>query len=254
MKNKILILITLIFGMLFITGCDIKYTLDINDDDTYTEKIKISFATELCYESNETNPASSCKVYLNNMKNSITSYYGLQNYIVTVDEKDDTTTATFEITYDTLSEFKNSNTYKLFFVEKNINEDTFKYSKVLLKPKYFETHNIISSEINKFSININSSKKLIDTNADIEDNGYGEYIWNLSNLEVDEVYFTLTDKKTNSNSFFNKIKTNEKNKQEQKVEKKYDSFLLVVVIALGVLLLMVIAILFIRRIKESKRL
>lgn len=254
MKNKLMLLLTFFIGILVLTGCDINYTLKISDEDVYTEKIKLTFATELCYSSNESNPPSSCKVYLNNMKNSIVSYYGLQNYVVNVEEENETTTATFETTYDTLSEFKNSNIYKLFFIEKNIEDNIFKYSKIMLIPKYFQVYNIPASEIKIFNVVINSSKRLVDTNASKENNSDGEYSWNLNNLDVDDVRFTITNKKTNNDSIFNKIKNSNKAKKESKVEQNFDPFLLLVVISLAVLLVAVIAILFVRKIKESKRL
>lgn len=202
--NKAKFILLFVVGIIFLTGCNIDYKAEFTSDNKVKETIKITFRPEICYESNEANPPSSCEEYVNN---KLDVYYERNKepiYKLDVDETENNVKVLLEYNYESLEDFKDSNSHSPYFSESNFDGNKFEYRGLGIAPEYMNdvgTGQQLSTK--NLKIKIISDKIIKDSNAEKKDDARGIYEWNLTSKDDGEsIYFIFADKENLQKKYF----------------------------------------------------
>ena len=193
MVRKILLIICLVF---LLTGCDVTYNLTINNDETFDEKVILSFLKQdVSYE----NVVS----YLQDKVPISNNQYEMKSYNTQIYEGNNY----YDLVYDYSHDFNNFR--NTLFVDSCYNDSkiTRTDDKITIRSgKGFRCLNPDNGLItNNVKINITTKLEVLDNNAD-EVNG-NTYTWNINsnNVQNKEVNITLKRKVQSSQININYI-------------------------------------------------
>lgn len=239
MKYKILIILLTIGAIIFCSACNVNYSATLDENEAITERIEVALPIEVCYESNEANPPSSCEEYITNIYNNMKNNYSLNEYDLQVTENDEQATAVFIHKYNSIDEFKDSNLYLIAFSERNIDGNKFNFSNFISQDN-MDSIGGISSELEEFNVKLSSNKNnIINTNAESINKETNTYEWKFNpSGDRGTIQFEIGDPSKN-------IVTN-------KIIESSSNYLIYIIVG-GIIIVFIILLIILAKLKNANR-
>lgn len=194
MKKKKFVLL---FCLLCLTGCTVDYNLTIDTNKKVTENSTFSLSNNII-EKNDLKP----KDFLEEKKNSYSSFLESKGYSSKFAVNKEFVTGNIQKEYDSITDYINSDIYKMMFTSAKINDtgnvytfesDGYYYDGIFTSMVEGE-ENIMGIE--KINIKVKFYNKVIKTNADQVDEKNNIYTWTVTkNDQTKKIYFQLSSKK-----------------------------------------------------------
>lgn len=184
---------SLILIMFIVTGCSVKYNVNINSDGSVDDDFHITFPSSLSQTYFPTT-----REYIEYMYNQKIKEYGIEGYNYNYDIGNDFSTVNMEKTHQTVENFLNSKIIKLLYSNISVSRDGDDIVVNLsgMNDIFGTTGEFKGTQsVDAFDIVLTSQYVIKDDNSDRKNALKGEYIWHFSPDSFGKnISFTVAEK------------------------------------------------------------